>query len=1474
MKAKNVADIYELSPMQQGLLFHTLHDPNSIAYFDQNSFTLRGNLNISAFKRAWEIALEQHSILRTSFHWATLKKPVQVVHQQIELPWQELDWREQTSIEQQENLRAFLAVDRAQGFEMTTAPLLRLTLIHLTEDTYQFTFSKHHILLDGWSRLLVFKEVFNLYTTLTTGETFQLPPSPSFRNYITWLRQQDSLQAETFWRKMLQGFIAPTPLGVDQPVSNPLSTTDPYTVQRLDLPQIGADLQQFARQHQLTPTTLVLAAWSLLLSRYSGESDVVFGITSSGRPASLSGVEAIAGLFINTLPVRVQVNPEATLVPWLQQFQAGQVEMRQYEYSSLVQIQGWSELPRGVPLFESLVITENYPVDTSLQRQANELNIEGVLSFGRSHYPLSLVIGLGSQVFLELTYDDRRFNADTINRLLGHLQTLLTGMIVEPNQRLKEIPLLTAKEQQTLVKEWNQTSTEIPELCLHEWVEAQVQHTPTAIALRYHDTSLTYDTLNQRANHLAHHLQQAGVTAGTRVGLFLDRSPTLLIALLAVLKAGGTYVPLDPAYPTERLTFILSDAQVALLLTDTSLETLFPFAGRVLPLDSLWNNNGSSPRSPQPCSVTPDALVYILYTSGSTGRPKGVQIPHRAVVNFLSSMQQDLKVRPGDVLLAVTSLSFDIAVLELLLPLVVGATVELVDRATAVDGQRLAATLTRTQATFMQATPATWRLLLEAGWQGRSTLTLLCGGEALTPDLAAQLLPRAAALWNLYGPTETTIWSTRHRLTTATDAAVVGHPLSNTQLYILDQQQQPVPIGVVGELYIGGAGVARGYVGRADLTAARFVPDAFSAVPGARLYRTGDRVKYRADGSVEYVGRVDDQVKLRGFRIELGEIEAVLSQHPQVRQAVVLLTGEHSQQYLCAFLVLEKDQTIVADELRFFLKEILPQYMIPSTFIVLESLPLTPNRKIDRQALAAIDSIELPPTTSYIQPETPDEQQLATIWMEILGVQQVGTQDNFFDLGGHSILVIQLWTRIKELFQVEIPLRSLFEAPTITEQVKVITNLQQQVQFTQELVTTIAVDLRKEAVLDVDIQPETEYAIETSPPDAILLTGATGFLGAFLLHQLLQQTSATIYCLVRASTIEQARERLQRNLEAYALWNQNFAHRILPVLGDLAQPKLGLTSDQFQTLADRIDVIYHNGALVNFVYSYSTLKAANVLGTQEVLRLAAMIRTKPVHFISTFSVFSNVDRLEKIEVREEDTPEACESLQSGYAQSKWVSERLAAIANSRGIPVCIYRLGRITGDTQTGICNTDDFMSRMIKGCIQIGYIPEPDSDTLVDMTPVDYASQVIVHLSQQQQLLGQVFHVVNPTPIRIQQLLNWLIGSSGYSLKAVSYEQWREELIKVTKSSQDNALYPLLPRFLLKSTEESKDSQLNLSESKFDCRNTLKGLQGTSISCPQVSDKLLKTYFQYYKQSNYLKSPSTIVRTESGSDNAVVAKA
>ena len=1467
MKAKNVADIYELSPMQQGLLFHTLHDPNSIAYFDQNSFTLHGRLNIPAFKRAWEIGLERHSILRTSFHWATLKKPVQVVHQQIELPWQELDWREQTLIEQQENLHAFLATDRAQGFVMTTAPLLRLTLIHLTEDTYQFTFSKHHILLDGWSRLLVFKEVFDLYTTLITRGTVQLPPSPSFRNYITWLRQQDSLQAETFWRKMLRGFVAPTPLGVDQPVSDPLSTADPYKVQRLELPQISADLQRFARQHQLTPTTLVLAAWSLLLSRYSGESDVVFGITSSGRPASLPGVEAIAGLFINTLPVRVQVNPEAALVPWLQQLQARQVEMRQYEYSSLVQIQGWSELPRTVPLFESLVITENYPVDTSLQKQATDLSIEDVLSFGRSHYPLSLVIGLGSQFFLELTYDDRRFDADAIHRMLGHLQTILTGMIVDPNQHLKELPLLTAKEQKTLIREWNQTSIEIPEVCLHEWVEAQVQHTPTAPALRYHGSTLTYDTLNQRANHLAHHLQQAGVTAETCVGLFLDRSPTLLIALLAVLKAGGSYVPLDPAHPTERLTFILSDAQVALLLTDTSLEPPFSFAGRVLPINSLWSDADSSPRSPQPCFITSDALAYILYTSGSTGKPKGVQIPHRAVVNFLYSMQQDLNLHPGDVLLSVTSLSFDIAVLELLLPLVAGATVEMVDRATAVDGQQLTATLAQTQATFMQATPATWRLLLEAGWTGSPTFTMLCGGEALTPDLAAQLLPRGAALWNLYGPTETTIWSTRYRLTTAADAAVVGHPIANTQLYVLDEQQQQLPIGVVGELYIGGAGVARGYVGRDDLTAERFVPDRFSGIPGTRLYRTGDRVKYRADGCVEYVGRVDYQVKLRGFRIELGEIEAVLSQHPQVRQAVVLLSGEHPQQYLCAFLVAENDQAIDANELRSFLKEILPQYMIPSSFVALESLPLTPNRKIDRQALAAIDSIELPPTTSYIPPKTLDEKQLATIWAEILGVQQVGTQDNFFDLGGHSILVIQLWTRIKELFKVEVPLRGLFEAPTITEQLKVITNLQQPVQSIQELVTTIAVDLREEAVLDADIQPATEYTIEISPPDAIFLTGATGFLGAFLLHQLLQQTSATIYCLVRASTIEQARERLQQNLEDYALWNQDFAHRILPVLGDLAQPKLGLSSDQFQTLADRINVIYHNGALVNFVYSYATLKAANVLGTQEVLRLAAMARTKPVHFISTFSVFSNVDRLEKIEVKEEDTPEACESLQSGYAQSKWVSERLAAIANSRGIPVCIYRLGRITGDSQTGICNTDDFMSRMIKGCIQIGYIPESDSDALVDMTPADYASQAIVHLSQQQQLLGQVFHIVNPTPIRIQPLLNWLISSSGYLLKPVSYEQWREELIKVTKSSQDNALYPLLPRFLLKSTEESKDSQLDLSESKFDCRNTLEGLQGTNICCPQVNDKLLKTYFQYYRQSNYLEPPDKQFKNKDETD-------
>ena len=685
-------------------------------------------------------------------------------------------------------------------------------------------------------------------------------------------------------------------------------------------PELTDALRSHAQTHRLTLNTLVQGAWARVLGRYSGEAEVLFGSTCAGRPSTLPGAETMIGLFINTLPLRVSLAPEQSVQKWLQQLQTQQLDQQPYEYTPLVQIHGSSDIPRSLPLFESVVVFENYPVEPALKRGVHDLAIEDVSIVEQTNYPLTLFAIADRTLDFKVQYDGERFTAAAIGRLLGHLETVLAGFVTHPQSALGQIPLLTPTEQQQLIV-WNQTEQPIPNRCVHELIAEQAQVTPNAKALIFEEIALSYQELDQRANQLAYHLVQQGVQPGDRVALCLNRSAELVVTLLAILKAGAIYVPLDPTYPVERLRFILKDAQVSLLITAQAAAQAIPqTAVPTLDLTRAAAAIALAPLPPDPHAPTPDDLAYLIYTSGSTGTPKGVPIQHQSLTNLLTSMAQAPGMTAQDTLLAVTTPAFDIAALELFLPLTVGGTLVIASQATVRDPQSLATQLEQHDVTLMQATPATWRLLLESGWPGKVNLKLLCGGEALELTLAQQLLNSGAELWNLYGPTETTIWSAALKLEAATLAdgfVPIGQPIANTQFQVLDAQQRPVPLGVPGELYIDGLGLSSGYWQREELTKERFVeaegrrqqgagnreqgtgspqnpergqnPSTHPPIHPSTLYKTGDRVRIREDGTLEYLGRLDHQVKLRGFRIELGDIEAVLTQHPDVSQAVVVL---------------------------------------------------------------------------------------------------------------------------------------------------------------------------------------------------------------------------------------------------------------------------------------------------------------------------------------------------------------------------------------------------------------------------------------------------------------------------------------------------------------------------------------------------------------------------------------------------------
>ena len=1036
MDKRNIEAIYPLSPMQQGMLFHTLHapesGPGSGVYFEQFTCTLHGDLDEEAFRRAWQRVVERHTVLRTAFAWKSLDKMLQVVQRHVDLPFHVEDWRDASPDEQALRRAAYLQRDREQGFDLSKAPLIRLALMQLDDETYDFFWSHHHILLDGWSLPLLLKEMFASYEAFREGREPTLPDPQPYRTYINWLQQQPP--AEAYWRRMLDGFSTPTPLVIKN-ASVQRQDEDAFgTVEAHLATDVTADLQRWAKQHHVTLSTVVQGAWALLLSRYSGEDDVVFGSTVSGRPAALPHVEEMIGLFINTLPLRAQVEADTPVFTWLEALQAQLAEMQSYMHSSLVDIQSWSDVPRGTPLFESLFVFENYPVDNALETWGDDLGVENVQAIEQTNYPLTVVSAPGAELPLEIHYDTSLFEHETIARMMTHWETLLTSIAADPQQAIAELALLPPTERRQLLVDWQATEAPFPETrCVHELFAAQVDRTPDAVAVVFEDQALTYQQLDRRANQLAHHLRSLDVGPETVVGLCVERSLEMIVGLWGILKAGGAYLPLDPIYPPERLAFMIEDAQTPVVLTQDALQERLPADDvAVVCLDSDWEQIAQASTTRPAVNVTPEDLAYVIYTSGSTGKPKGTLLEHRGLTNFATGWQELTGLDTESRVLQFLSYGFDGSFTDFFPTPLVGATLHLVPEERRLQPQALALYMQAQGITHVNMTPSTLAVLPDEAYPALKAVVV--GGEVCPRELVARWLPGPRFI-NAYGPTEATVAASYYALAElpeTLDVIPIGRPLPNVRLYVLDVQGRPAPVGVPGELVIGGVGVARGYLNRPNLTAKHFVPDPFSDEPGARMYHTGDRARYQENGDLEFLGRMDQQVKLRGFRVELGEIEAVLTELPEIQQAAVTVHGANAgREQLVTYLVPEAEEPPELADLQAWLGEKLPAYMVPSATVTLDALPLTPSGKIDRRALPTPEIDDARGEETYVAPRTPLEELLTQIWANVLGVERIGMEDDFFALGGHSLLAIRLASRLRQALQVEIPLQMLFDAPTV-----------------------------------------------------------------------------------------------------------------------------------------------------------------------------------------------------------------------------------------------------------------------------------------------------------------------------------------------------------------------------------------------------------------------------------------------------------
>jgi amino acid adenylation domain-containing protein len=1039
MSRTNIENIYPLSPMQQGMLFHTLYAAEPGMYFVQIGWTLRGDLDVAAFVRAWEEVVARHAILRTGFAWERLERPVQIVRKQVKLPLVELDLRGVPADEQAARVAAFAEEDRRRGFDLAKAPLLRVALLRLADDAYRFVWSRHHILLDGWSTPLLVKEVFALYEAYSQKKELRLERPRPYGDYIGWLEKQERAKAEAFWRAELGGFTAPTPFRVDHVTPGAAE----YADEKLTLTEdASAAILAFARQNQLTASTMIQAAWALLLARYSGEDDVLFGATVSGRSAPVPGIDRMVGLFINTLPVRVNAPPGATVLPWLKELHQRQTVLRDWEHTPLVDVQGWSAVPRGTQLFESLVVFENYPVEEALKQGSRGLTVADSRTVERSNFPITLLGVVRRALTLHVSYDRRRFDDAVVKRMLGHLEQLLQGFVARPDARLADLSLLREEERRHLLHDLAGPRVDYPQdRLIHEIFEAQVDRTPDAIALVFEGQELTYRELDRRSNQLAHALRRRGVGPDVIVGVCLERSIELLVALYAVLKAGGAYLPLDPEYPKDRLAFMLDDARVRVVLLQAHVEAALPPHGaEELRLDTGWSQIEKEPESRlERGALGLHHLAYVIYTSGSTGRPKGAMNEHGGILNRLSWMQDAYRLGAADAVLQKTPFSFDVSVWELFWPLMIGARLVIARP----DGHRdpgyLAALIRARGITTLHFVPSMLAVFLaEPGIEACTSLVrVFASGEALLPAMVDGLAARlpAAALHNLYGPTEAAVDVTAWPCAPGAAFVPIGKPIANVAIYLLDPGGTPVPEGVPGELYIGGVQVARGYLQRAELTADRFVVDPFGSSPNGRLYRTGDLARWLPDGAIEYLGRIDHQVKLRGFRIELGEIEAAIADQHGVREVVVVVREDNpGDRRLVAYLAGAGASPPDVEAIREALGRRLPEYMVPSALVILDALPLTSSGKIDRKALPAPDlgaAIE----RVYVAPRDAFEEAVAGIYAEVLKLppSRVGAHDGFFVLGGHSLLATQAISRIRASFAIDLPLAAVFEAPTPAE---------------------------------------------------------------------------------------------------------------------------------------------------------------------------------------------------------------------------------------------------------------------------------------------------------------------------------------------------------------------------------------------------------------------------------------------------------
>lgn len=1054
----DIENVHPLSPIQQGVLVHCLQTPGSSSYFGQQVYELEGSLDVACLQRAWQSALDRHSVLRSAFLWEGVDRMLQVVFRHVSVPWDYQDWKSVEEVDRREHLDRFLQADRGKGFNLAQAPLLRIAVIALTERNYYFVLSQHHLLLDGWSYGLLLKEVMAHYRALSAGRSLEIPVPRPYQEYVQWLEEQEIWEAEAFWYPRLSDFDHPTAL----PFIKPGRASGTFAEREWQLTQHEAQrLQSFVQQRHFTISTVIQGAWAVLLGRHSCQQDVLFGNTVSVRPAALAGVERMIGLFINTLPARVHLDQHEAVNDLLLRIQTEQIEARDHGFASLAQIHGWSGVARDRALFDSILVVENYPVNVFETEYSmdpvgdDSLRVGNAGGFARTHYPLTIHVLMMPRLVVQFVYDRGKFSDEAIDLLVNQLQILLDGMVSNLESRLSDLRMISLAQEQHLLSISRGREQQARYSGLSEAIAQQASRAPEATAILCGSLRLTYRELEQRTTQVARYLAALGVETGACVAVCMERSVEMIVAILGVLKAGAAYVPLDPRYPAERIEYMVHDCKAPVLLMHSrTAGRLHVGSAIAISLDEEWDQISNRDDASFERHIEPGHLAYVMFTSGSTGKPKGVGVTHEGMMNYLNWAVEFYAVAQGSGAPMISSFAFDLSVTSLFTPLLASRTLYLLEEHQDL-GSLAEVAASSEKFSFIKMTPSHLRALTQLllarsnGNPATGARAFILGGEQL---LAADLSPwnrqsSSLRIINEYGPTEAVVGCVAHEVRTidGANAVPIGCPITNAEVFVVEEEGRMAAMGVPGELLIGGACLARGYMNDPAMTAARFRPHPFSTKPGARLYCSGDLARWNENNQLEYVGRMDQQVKIRGHRVEVSEIETIFSLNPDVRSCAVQACHEKADApdlRLVAYVV-PASPSIELDMLKDWLRKRLPEYMVPAVFVRLDWLPLNSNGKIDYRRLPAPDGAATASAAQFEPPITDTEKALAAIWEGLLGRKQLGRHESFFNAGGHSLLVTQLVSRVHDDMQLEIPFNLVFEFPTIAELSRKIDELRQ-----------------------------------------------------------------------------------------------------------------------------------------------------------------------------------------------------------------------------------------------------------------------------------------------------------------------------------------------------------------------------------------------------------------------------------------------